>query len=100
MTDRASHPPRPSSTGADPTYPPVAALDVTGKRVRRFLGGAYASGVPSVPEGATPVGVGAEGRLWTVPGDESALFVESAGMISDGSSSPVVARSPRCQLSR
>jgi hypothetical protein len=65
----------------DPTYPPVATFEIGDKRVRRFLGGAYAVDVPTIPEGAVSMGVAAEGRLWTIPGDDHLLFVEAAGTV-------------------
>jgi hypothetical protein len=62
----------------DPAYDPVVELG-TPTGIRRFLGGAYAVPVDTLPFDAREIGVAGIGRVYTQPGDERSIFVESGG---------------------
>lgn len=62
----------------DPSFDPVAVLDIHGDR-HRFLGGSFAVPVDAIPEGARALGITTLGRVFDLPDDPRWLFVESAG---------------------
>jgi hypothetical protein len=62
----------------DPGVPAVAVIDA-GAGVRRFLGGAYAVPVDSLPPAAFPMGVTQFGALYQDPSDPSFLWVQADG---------------------
>ena len=62
----------------NPSQPAAAVID-DGNGVRRFLGGAYAVGVPAVPPTAFAMGVTGFGALFQDPADPSFLWVEADG---------------------
>jgi hypothetical protein len=63
----------------DPSTEQVAVAGIGGTS-RRFLGGAYAVPVDTLPADARTVGVTGAGRVSTTPGDR-ALYVEAGGRI-------------------
>jgi hypothetical protein len=64
----------------DPAFDPMAVFDLAG-HPRRFIGGRYAVGLPSLPAGAQSLGFTGLGRLYRVPDDPRALIVEAGGAI-------------------
>ncbi len=62
----------------DPTFDPMAVLDVHGTQ-RRYLGGRYAVPLDGLPAGAHRIGIGTSGRLYEIPGVPPALVVETEG---------------------
>lgn len=62
----------------DPSFDPVAVLDIHGDR-HRFLGGSFAVPVDAIPAGARALGITTLGRVFDIPDDPRWLFLESAG---------------------
>ena len=63
----------------DPAFAPVVSLGIE-NLPRRFLGGAYAVPVATLPDDARPLGVASVGGLFVTP-DHRALYVEAGGRI-------------------